>query len=128
LFLFSEYIIVNMYGFAFYESISVLNILLPGVLLLTILKVLYVDLAGRGKPWIALYAMIPSLIINVVSNILLIPKYGADGSAFSSTLSYSIGSIIFLICYSKEVDIPIVKILSFQKNDFKEILLKLKRN
>lgn len=126
LFVFSDFIIVTLYGIDFSESITVLNILLPGVLLLTILKVLYVDLAGRGKPWVALYAMVPSLVINIILNVILIPEYGAKGSAISSTISYSVGAIIFLIYYSREVNIPIKKIFSYQKDDYKELFLKIK--
>src|SRR5690606_11483806 len=70
LILFSELIIVGMYGEEFRGSISVLNYLLPGVLILTIYKVMNMDLAGKGKPWIAMQAMLPALVINIILNIL----------------------------------------------------------
>src|SRR5690554_2359113 len=61
LYFLSDLIIVGMYGVEFKGSISVLNYLLPGVLILTIYKVMNMDLAGRGKPWISMKAMLPAL-------------------------------------------------------------------
>ncbi|MDN3668121.1 flippase [Echinicola jeungdonensis] len=123
----SDWIILGMYGTAYIESVSVLRLLLPGVLILTLFKVMNMDLAGRGKPWVSMKAMLPALIINVVLNIILIPKYGADGAAIASTISYSIAGLLFLWFYSSEVQIGIKEILKFKKSDiapFKGVISK----
>ncbi len=122
LYLLSDIVIVGMYGEAFRGSTSVLNYLLPGVLILTIYKVMNMDLAGKGKPWISMKAMTPALVLNIILNILLIPKYGADGAAFSSTISYTMAGLLFLFFYSKEVKIPIKTIITYKKSDFDPIL------
>jgi O-antigen/teichoic acid export membrane protein len=120
--IFSNQFILILFGKDFFNSISVLNYLIPGVVLLTIFKVMNTDLAGRGKPWISLKAMIPALIVNVLLNLLFIPKYGADGAALSSTISYSVAAILFLHFYSKTVQIKIKEILKFKYSDFDPIL------
>jgi O-antigen/teichoic acid export membrane protein len=120
--LLSKYIIIGLYGINFKNSISVLKILVPGVLLLTFFKVINMDLAGKGKPWIAMKAMIPSLIVNLALNFYLIPKYGADGAAWASTISYSVAALSFLYFYSKETKISIREILTYKKSDFKPLL------
>ena len=130
LFLFASPIIILLFGSAYQPSAAVLNYLLPGVLLLTIFKVMNMDLAGKGKPWIAMYAMIPALVVNIVLNIVLIPNYGANGAAIASTISYSVAALLFLFFYSKAVNIPIRTILYFQKSDFSplfNIVKKLKK-
>ncbi|AYN68441.1 multidrug transporter MatE [Euzebyella marina] len=127
LFCFSELLIVSLFGVEFEKSISVLNLLLPGVLLLTFFKVMNMDLAGKGKPWVALKAMAPALVLNVVLNILLIPDYGANGASIASTISYSVAALLFLHFYSKEVNISIKVILSYKKSDFSPILKLIKR-
>lgn len=130
LFVFSNLIIIGMYGEAYRGSISVLNYLLPGVLVLTIFKVMNVDLAGKGKPWVSMKAMFPALIMNIIFNLLWIPKYGANGAALASTISYGVAGVLFLFLYSKEVGIPVKDILFYKKSDFKPIinlLLKLKK-
>ncbi|MEX2591292.1 MAG: flippase [Anditalea sp.] len=118
LLLFSEIIIVGMYGEEFRGSIQVLNFLLPGVLILTIYKVMNMDLAGKGKPWVALKAMLPALLLNIVLNIFFIPKYGANGAAISSTISYSIAGVLFLFFYSKAAQLSVKEIIYYKKSDF----------
>ncbi len=127
LYLFSEMIIVGMYGEPFRGSIEVLNYLLPGVLILTIYKVMNMDLAGKGKPWISMKAMLPSLVLNIVLNVLLIPDYGAIGASIASTISYCVAGILFLVFYSVEVNIPIKIILSYKKSDFQPIIDLIKK-
>ncbi|PKP40935.1 MAG: multidrug transporter MatE [Bacteroidetes bacterium HGW-Bacteroidetes-13] len=127
LFLFSDWVIVGMFGEKFKGSISVLNLLLPGVLLLTIFKVMNMDLAGRGKPWISLKAMIPALLVNIILNIFWIPNFGANGAALASTVSYSMAALLFLYFYSKEVCIPIKTIISYKISDFAPIFQLLKK-
>ncbi len=118
----SEFIIIKMYGEPFRDSILVLQCLLPGVVILTIFKVMNMDLAGKGKPWVAIKAMGPSLIVNIILNYIFIPKYGATGSAFSSTISYVVAGISFLYYYSKEVNVSVKEIVSFKKSDFDPII------
>ncbi|MRH99160.1 oligosaccharide flippase family protein [Kriegella sp. EG-1] len=127
LFIISDIIILLMYGEVFKGSTSVLKILLPGVLLLTFFKVMNMDLAGKGKPWVALKAMIPALIVNVLLNYAWIPSYGADGASAASTVSYSIAAVLFLHFYSKEVDIPIKTILHYKKSDFDPLIQLVKK-
>ena len=127
LFLFSKWIIIGMYGEEFEGSIMVLNLLLGGVLLLTIFKSMNQDMAGKGKPWVSMKAMIPALFVNVGLNLLWIPEYGANGAALASTVSYSIAALLFLHFYSKEVQIPIKQILQYKKSDFDPIINILKK-
>lgn len=121
--LFSDEIISLLYGNAFKSSATVLKYLLPGVLILTIYKVMNMDLAGRGKPWVSLKAMVPSLVINIILNFIFIPQFGANGSALASTISYSLAAILFLHFYSKEVGISVKVIFKYSREDFKPIFL-----
>lgn len=113
----SDFVIGLMYGPAFAESSKVLKILMPGVLLMIVYKVLYMDIAGKGKPWMSMEAMIPAVIANVLLNYWWIPKYGASGSAMASTVSYSIAALVFLVLYSMHTRIPIKKIFTYTRED-----------
>lgn len=127
LFLLSKFIIVLMYGESFIKSVNVLNTLLPGVLLLTIFKVINMDLSGKGKPWVSLKAMIPALVINIVLNFVLIPDYGSVGAALASTISYTFASILFIFFYSRETKIPVSVLVKYQASDFQPIIHLLKK-
>tara|TARA_B100002049_G_scaffold101937_1_gene75245 strand:- start:9750 stop:11066 length:1317 start_codon:yes stop_codon:yes gene_type:complete len=130
LFLLAYYVITIVYGISFYDSIMVLRILMPGVVLMTIFKVMNMDLAGKGKPWVSMKAMGPALILNLILNVLFIPNNGANGAALASTVSYSLAGLLFLFFYSKETQLSIVEILRFRKNDFTKFksMLTLKKN
>lgn len=131
LFLFSGTIVKFLLGSEFAESAKVLKILLPGVVFLILFKVMNMDLAGKGKPWVSMKAMLPALIINIICNIIFIPKYGAGGASFASTISYTIAGVLFIYFYSKEVKIPISRLLTYHKTDFKpiaDIIKKIKRS
>lgn len=123
----APFIINLLYGPEFIDSADVLIYLVPGVILLTIFKVLNMDMAGRGKPWISLKPMLPALILNVILNVLWIPNYGANGAAIASTISYSVAAILFLHFYSKQVGIPIRKILNYSKADLIPFISILKK-
>lgn len=118
LFFFSEFLIVGLFGIAFAGSATVLQYLIPGVLLLTIFKVMNMDLAGKGMPSVSLKAMVPGLLINIIANWILIPQYGANGAALASTMSYTIASLLFLHFYSKAANITILQIVSYKKSDW----------
>jgi len=71
--------------------------------------------------------MLPSLILNVLLNLYLIPEYGANGAAISTTMSYSLAGILFLYFYASTVDIPVKEILNYKKTDFNPIFLIFKK-
>lgn len=116
--LLSKVIVYVLFGPAFAPSASVMALLAPGVLNMTVFKVLNMDTSGRGKPWMGVKPMIPALLINIVLNYLFIPKYGANAAAINSTISYTIGSVYFLFDYSKFTGIPIKTIFAFSRKDF----------
>lgn len=117
-FFLSTFIMVTMYGEEFRASSVVQKILLPGILLMTIFKVLNMDLAGKGKPWIAMVVMSPALVINLILNWIWDGRYGANGAALASTISYSISGVLFLFAYAKQVKLPVKEIIFFNKADF----------
>lgn len=126
----SKWIILLLFGESFLPSAEALVIMLPGVLLLTIFKVLNMDLAGKGKPWVSMKAMVPAVILNIAMNWYLVPEYGANGAAFAATISYSVSAMLFLHFYSKEVSISIREILRFKLSDFdiiKQIIISGKK-
>lgn len=127
LFLLSKYVILTMYGESFYGSISVLKILLPGVVILTIFKVMNVDLAGKGKPWISMKAMLPALIVNVVLNLLWDKKYGAVGSSWASTISYTLAAVLFTYFYCIETKISFKELFKYRTSDFEMLFALIKK-
>lgn len=113
-------LIINiLYGAEFIKASNVLMILLPGIIIITISKILHPDLAGRGYPLFSLSLFILTLAINIVLNLILIPIYGINGAALSSSISYTIAGFGFALAYSKKEKIALSKILFINFQDIR---------
>ena len=118
LFLISDWLIPFLYSSAFLPSVRSLQILLIGIVALSPSRVLAGDISGRGHPLANSIVSIFTLIINVALNVLWIPKYGIEGAAWATTISYSLSFVGRLILYRKISKISIWTVLVPQKSDF----------
>ncbi len=107
-----------IFGQAFAGSVPMMQWILPGIMCLVIFRILNSRLAGMGKPQIAIYTFLPSLLINVVLNILWIPRYGGMGAVWATNISYATGAVIFLIVYTRITKMSFLEIVRFRKSDF----------
>ena len=128
LFLLSKPLLGLLFGQDYLPSAKPLVILLPGVVALSISKVLSSDLAGRGKPQFGMIASFFSLGINIPLNLILIPKWGIVGAAFASSVAYIIATVIVLVAFLKISGNSIKDTLIIKKQEIRvRILLGLKR-
>lgn len=74
-----------------------LRALLPGIIIFAPGAVLAGDFIGRGKPHWNTQASALTVVVNLIAAYFLIPRYGAVGAAWSSTVAYSVGSAVMLL-------------------------------
>lgn len=117
LFFLAPFFIPFFYGQEFQSSGTVVQAILPGVWMTLIFKILNSDLAGRGIPQAALWVYLFAVILNIILNIWWDPIFGAKGAAWASTVSYSVGAIIFLFTYSRISNVSISDLIIIQKKD-----------
>jgi O-antigen/teichoic acid export membrane protein len=84
------------------DSLPAFAAILPGVVSLSLAKVMTSYLGGRGKPVPISVASSVSLGVNVVANLVLIPEFGIVGAALSSVVSYSVLAAIVVRMASRE--------------------------
>lgn len=118
LFFLSPWMVPAIWGAKFHESILTVQFILPGILFISVYRVLNSRLAGIGKPQVSIYVFTPALVLNVLLNLWWIPLYGAFGAVMATNVSYSLGTIAYVIFYSRIVGMPVIEIFKFQKNDF----------
>lgn len=106
-----------LYGEDFAGSAHVMWAMLPGVTAFTAYKVLNMDLAGRGKPHVAIAMSVPALLLNVALCFWLIPIWGAVGAGLASSFTYCLAALIYLLLYCRVVRIPLGEALRFSLRD-----------
>lgn len=116
---FSRYLIVLFYSERFLGAVGSFNILLIGAVAISGIIALGNDIAGRGKPMVNAYINLVSVIINFISNIILIPRFGIEGAAWASSISYVVLFIITTVVYSKISGNKIKDIIFIKKSDFR---------
>ena len=107
-----------LYGKKFIPSIHIIENIIPGVFTLIFANIFISWFSGSGRPLTILWAVIPSLALNIFLNLLLIPRFHAIGSAWATDVSYSVATILLLILYSYDIKTPIRKIFKYNKSDF----------
>lgn len=115
--LLSKYFVKFLYGQEFSQSADIINILLPGVLIIVISKILHPDMGARGYPLYGLLVFIGPLILNIILNIIWIPIYGIYGAAWTSTISYAIGGFAYGLVYAKKTGLKFSDLLFLKKDD-----------
>ncbi len=117
IFLVAPWIIPPVFGEKFTPSVLLLQAILPGVVLMVIFRILSGQIAGMGKPQLSIYVFLPALIINIVLNLILIPRYQALGAAVATNISYAFGAVGYWIIFARQTGCGYFDIIRFQKND-----------
>lgn len=82
--------IINfVFSSAFLAAYMPFLVLLPGVVLLGGSKVLTNEIAGRGHPHYNSLNAALALVVTVVLDLVLIPRYGVLGAALASSIAYT---------------------------------------
>ena len=70
------------------------------------------------------WVMGPVVIANIVLNVVFIPMWGVKGAAFTSSLTYTLGSVGMVWVYSRVTGLSLREILTPRRSDF---ILKIRR-
>lgn len=118
IFLLSRWIVVLLYSVDYLPAVRPLQILLPGIVALSVGRVLANDVTGRGRPMLNAYINLLVVATNVVLNLLWLPRYGIEGAAGASTVSYIILMVGEILIYSRLSGNPPLRTLLLQRADW----------
>lgn len=114
-----------LYGLAFLPSAPLLIILLPGIVLLSVGKLLATHLSGQGRPEVGTYAAATALLATVSLDFLLIPPYGLTGAAIASAISYTISAIMLFSIFLYYSKMRAGEVLFIRQRDISLLLQRL---
>jgi len=103
------------------NSVLPLVVILPGIISLSVSKILSADFISRGLPQYSFYVSLLNFCLNITFNLILIPKLGITGAAISSSLSYSAALILQAYYYKKITSVSLIDMLLIKRNDIKRL-------
>lgn len=107
---FSDFFIEAFFGKEYLAGVLPLQILIAGMLLFTVAGIIQSALLVLGRPKTVAKIFLVVAAVNIGANLLLIPRFGIIGAAFSTTLSYIVGLILSSKSLSPLLDIGISRI------------------
>lgn len=101
IFFLGKYIIIGLFGKEFEPSALALTYLLPGVLALSVWKILANDLIGQGYPTLYSITSGAALVTMVIIDIVFVPSMGIIGASIGSSVSYIVATVIICLFYTR---------------------------
>jgi len=111
-----------VFGSEYSGAILPFALFLPGLVFANVGQICNTDLIGRGHPqWASISASI-ALVINIILNVILIPRMGIVGAAIASLVCYSQHGITLAFMYSRVVGVSLRQILVPGREDLSKII------
>jgi O-antigen/teichoic acid export membrane protein len=114
---FGQYAIIYIFGDRYEQSYRVILWLMPGVILGACSMVLANDIAARGRPELNMATSWISVVVNIIGNVLLIPRYGIEGAALATSFAYSLNLVLRLFMHNYFTGVKFYKNLIIGKDD-----------
>lgn len=108
-----------LFGAVYLDAIPPLLWLLPGIALASSSRIVANDFAARGRPEWNSWLSAAVLGVNIVTNVVLIPRWGLNGAAIATTISYVFNMVVKTIIYSKVAKSPWYDQVIPRREDFR---------
>lgn len=95
LILFPDIVIQLLFGIEYLGAENAIRFLAVGILFLSLFEISNRLIATAGKSKTILYDILFVAFVNIILNIILIPRYGINGASISTMISFILLSVIF---------------------------------
>ena len=102
----------------FIDCLPAFLVLLPGVVSLSLAKVMTSYISGRGKPGPVSVGSAITLFLNLAANVILIPTYGIVGAAAASLLSYTALAVMMIAVACRMSGLSPIALIVPRKGEF----------
>lgn len=122
----APWLVPLVYGPKFAPSVAGIWALLPGIVALGLFKVVASDLMGRSRPGLVGAMSFMGLTVNIVANLILIPRYGFVGAAAASSISYCLLSVMVMATFVRMTKLRARQVLIPRWDDLRRALTSLR--
>jgi O-antigen/teichoic acid export membrane protein len=118
-----------VYGPAFLPSYLPFLVLLPGVVFAGVLNVFEAEMVGTGQPLkLSAFAGL-TLVLNIVLNLIAIPRWGILGAAATSGVTYSLLAVLLVLDYrARNRGVSLRDLLLVSRSDVSHYLTLVRRS
>lgn len=117
------YLIPFLYGVEFSTAAKLFFILLFGIVPFSIKIIIASYYAGVNKTKLDMIGSVIGFIFCLITNILLIPKYGSIGASVATVISYSSNTLFMIISFKVITNSSLSSFLVIKKSDI-QLLMK----
>ncbi|MEA2656878.1 MAG: hypothetical protein QOI23_2243 [Chloroflexota bacterium] len=118
MFALGQQLILTVFGPAMMPAVHPLWLLLPGIVTLTVAKIISSYLSGIGKPILSTYLAAGSMVLTIALDLLLIPRYGISGAAGASSIVYTGTAAAAVWIFRRESGAGLLETLIVRPDDF----------
>lgn len=118
---FGQKLIIALYGLEYEKSYTIVFICSIGTIFIGYFKLIAQYNIVNNRQIRNVILLSCSIILNIILNIVLIPKYGLNGAAFASGFGYFVSGITFVAWFSSKSGIPL-KMMFLPQNEDWEII------
>jgi O-antigen/teichoic acid export membrane protein len=104
---------------AFGPSLPALFVLLPGVVALCATKVVTGYVSGLGMTAVSSYVNSGAFVLNILVNLVLIPRFGILGAAAASLISYTASSVVFTAIAARLAHVRVIDFWLPRRSDLR---------
>jgi O-antigen/teichoic acid export membrane protein len=115
----APWVVPFVYGAEFTDSVLALQLLLPGIVFSCFSKIFSVMILNSGKVYLNLLATAVGLVITIVLDFLLIPKYGLYGASIATTVTYFSVFVTVYWAFLRKLRYPFANYFLFLPKDIK---------
>lgn len=120
--LFGPLAIRVLYGARFTGAVRPMLLMLPGIVMIALYLILTRNFTSRNRQEVNIVAALVALVVNVGANWVLIPRYGIEGAAVSTAISYSAAALILLVVFVRESGHSVVDTILVGRADVDRLL------
>lgn len=107
----SNELILNLFGSEFSEGQVALIYMCIGQFVNVAVGAVWTLMAMCGKPKFQMYANVLALVLNIILNAILIPKYGINGAGFASMITICTTNLIGYYVVKREFKVKVFRII-----------------
>lgn len=115
------------FGAEYEGAYQVTLILLVGVFTMIYYKLIAAYNIAMGKQIVSFCLLGVGVLIGILANLILIPRFGIYGAGISSVMSYGVCSVLFVVYFCRVTKLPFRTMLFLNRSDYQRLKAKFRK-